>query len=196
MNQFDDTGQIKGSPKLLSNPAWQLVPAEPTEQMLDAMQTAGLAAFDADVFASLGDTPLDPTHARRAIWRAALDAAPEAPNAEPVAYMMANDADSAIGRTLCWTPQRKSWNKTWRTVPLYTTPSDHREALESSKASDAESIAMYRRCRDDRDKLREVMRQAIEALRDAHAYSVMHEEFRGGVLDVIEALRAALGERE
>jgi hypothetical protein len=36
------------------------------------------------------------------------------------------------------------------------------------------------------------MRQAIEALRDAHAYSVMHEEFRDGVLDVIDALRAAL----
>jgi hypothetical protein len=77
--------------------------------------------------------------------------------------------------------------------PLYQHPqADHREALESSKASDAESIAMYRRCRDDRDKLREIMRQAIEALRDAHAYSVMHEEFRGGVLDVIDALRKAL----
>jgi hypothetical protein len=147
---------------------WKLVPFEPTDAMLKAMQAAGLAAFDADVAASLGDTPLDPTHARRAIWRAALDAAPEAPNAEPVAYMMANDADSAIGRTLCWTPQRKSWNKTWRTVPLYTTPSDHRE----------------------------VMWQALEALRDAHAYSVMHEEFRDGVLDVIDALRAALGERD
>jgi hypothetical protein len=45
--------------------------------MLDAMQTAGIAAFDADIDASLGDTPLDPTHARRAIWQAALDAAPE-----------------------------------------------------------------------------------------------------------------------
>ncbi len=43
---------------------------------------------------------------------------------------------------------------------------------------------------------RAVMRQAIEALRDAHAYSVMHEEFRDGVLDVIDALRAALGEKK
>jgi hypothetical protein len=61
---------------------------------------------------------------------------------------------------------RYSYDSEWR--PLYTTPPDHREA----------------------------MRQAIEALRDAHAYSVMHEEFRDGVLDVIDALRAALGEQD
>jgi hypothetical protein len=117
--------------------------------MLDAMQTAGIAAFDADIDASLGDTPLDPTHARRAIWRAALDAAPEAPSAEPCPYVRG----SAEGTHWC---------------ALAEQPTDHRA----------------------------VMRQAIEALRDAHAYSVMHEEFRDGVLDVIEALRAALGEKE
>ena len=77
--EFGDTAQTKGSPKLPSNLAWKLVPVEPTDAMLDAMQTAGIAAFDADIDASLGDTPLDPTHARRAIWRAALDAAPEVP---------------------------------------------------------------------------------------------------------------------
>ena len=59
---------------------WKLVPVEPTDAMLEAMQAAGLAAFDADVAASLGDTPLDPTHARRAIWRAALDASPDIEN--------------------------------------------------------------------------------------------------------------------
>lgn len=57
-------------------------------------------------------------------------------------------------------------------------------------------IAMYQRCRNARDKLREVMRQALEALRDAHAYSVTHEEIESGVLDVIAALRAELGERD
>jgi hypothetical protein len=43
---------------------------------------------------------------------------------------------------------------------------------------------------------REAMRQAIEALRNAHAYSVTHEEFEDGVLDVIEALSAALGDAD
>ena len=42
---------------------------------------------------------------------------------------------------------------------------------------------------------REVMQQALEALRNAHAYSVWREEFEDGVLHVIDALRAALGEK-
>jgi len=160
---------------------WKLVPVEPTEEMFAAMQTAGLAAWDAVMASELNnDLPTYPeTYARQQAWTAALDAAPEAPSVEPCPHIRS----SGTGE----------WATHWCSL---NHPPDHREALESSKASDAESIAMYRRCRNDRDKLREIMRQAIEALRDAHAYSVMHEEFRGGVLDVIDALRAALGERD
>lgn len=78
--EFGGTLQFCSFPKLSTNSAWKLVPVEPTPEMLDAMQTAGIAAFDADVAASLGDTPLDPTHARRAVWQAALDAAPDIEN--------------------------------------------------------------------------------------------------------------------
>ena len=72
---------------------------------------------------------------------------------------------------------------------------DHHEALESSKASDAESIAMYRRCRDDRDKHREAMRMALEALENSKpeqsgvGWVRKHNEAK-------RALRAALGEQE
>jgi len=43
---------------------------------------------------------------------------------------------------------------------------------------------------------REATWHAVEALRNAHAYSVTHEEFENGVLDVIDALRAALGDAD
>jgi hypothetical protein len=75
---------------------WKLVPVEPTDAMLEAMQAAGLAAFDADIDASLGDTPLDPTHARRAIWRAALNAAPEAPDHRAAMRMAVNSLVSLM----------------------------------------------------------------------------------------------------
>jgi hypothetical protein len=54
-------------------------------------------------------------------------------------------------------------------------------------------VALYAAPQPDH---REVMRQAIEALRNAHAYSTTREEFEDGVLDVIDTLRAALGERD
>jgi hypothetical protein len=158
--EFGDTAQTKGSPKLPSNSAWKLVPVEPTPEMLDAMQTAGIAAFDADIDASLGDTPLDPTHARRAIWRAALDAAPEVPSAEPVAWR--------ISGRFGWTYQEEPPYATQhgRTAePLYATPQpDHRE----------------------------VMFRALEAL-EYHTEQTRPIE-RTSV--AIQALRAALGERE
>jgi hypothetical protein len=141
--EFGETLQFCSFPKLSTNSAWELVPVEPTDAMLEAMQAAGLAAFDADVAASLGDTPLDPTHARRAVWQAALDAAPD----------IENDANAGGGA-----------GSVRRLIGITQGAVDHRA----------------------------VMRQAIEALRDAHAYSVMHEEFRDGVLDVIDALRKAL----
>ena len=105
---------------------WKLVPVEPTDAMLEAMQAAGLAAFDADVAASLGDTPLDPTHARRAIWRAALDVAPEAPNApsaEPVAWFI----PGAKGVPLVSHAPMSS-----RSYPVFASPPDHREVMQQA----------------------------------------------------------------
>jgi hypothetical protein len=182
---------------------WKLVPVEPTEEMFAAMQTAGLAAWDAVMASELNnDLPTYPeTYARQQAWTAALDAAPDAPSAEPYAWHYWNTGGGSVlhrgpSNNLDADMQAaKDYPRVHHVTPLYATPPDHRAALAASEASDAESIAMYRRCRDDRDKLREIMRQAIEALRDAHAYSVMHEEFRDGVLNVIDALRAALGEK-
>ena len=77
--EFEDTAQTKGSPKLPSNSAWKLVPVEPTEQMLDAMQESALVSFDAAIEAELSDGPaVESLH--RVVYRAMLAAAPEAPD--------------------------------------------------------------------------------------------------------------------
>jgi len=140
---------------------WKLVPVEPTEEMIAAIQDAAFAAWDAVVASEFNDDlpTYPPTYIQQQAWKAALDAAPEAPSAEPVAWF----TPGAKGVPLVSHAPMSS-----RSYPVFASPPDHRE----------------------------VMRQAIEALRDAHAYSVTHEEFEGGVLDVIDALRAALGEKK
>jgi hypothetical protein len=109
---------------------WKLVPVEPTDAMLEAMQTAGIAAFDADVAASLGDAPLDPTHARRAIWRAALDAAPDIENG-PAGGGGAGSVRSVIGSTQgaesCPYVRGSAEGTHW--CALAEQPTDHREVM-------------------------------------------------------------------
>jgi hypothetical protein len=78
--------------------------------------------------------------------------------------------------------------------PLYTTPPDAREALAAAEASDAESIAMYRRCRDDRDRMRKAMRLALEALSRFMDDSPRPSDALFG-RQAIDALRAALEAR-
>jgi hypothetical protein len=111
-----------------------------------------------------------PAGAEAGAWRP-LYARP-APSVEPVAWMH----HYVDGEDTTWAVDGISdplahCDTRWTWVgcsPIYSTPPDHRE----------------------------VMQQAIEALRNAHAYSVTHEEFEDGVLDVIDTLRAALGERD
>jgi hypothetical protein len=70
---------------------------------------------------------------------------------------------------------------------------DAREALAAAEASDAESIAMYRRCRDDRDRMRKAMRLALEALSRFMDDSPRPSDALFG-RQAIDALRAALGD--
>jgi hypothetical protein len=150
-SEFEESSKFEGSPKLSTNSAWKLVPVEPTDAMLDAMQESALVSLDAAIEAELNDGPaVESLH--RVVYRAMLAAAPDAPSAEPCPHIRSGGTGQ--------------WATNW--CALAEQPADHRA----------------------------VMRQAIEALRDAHAYSVMHEEFRDGVLDVIEALRAALGDAD
>jgi hypothetical protein len=193
---------------------WKLVPVEPTDAMLEAMQAAGLAAFDADVAASLGDTPLDPTHARRAVWQAALDAAPEAPSVEPVAYLYQH---GETGRTRIVMPDQMMTNAPgqWLEVgPLYTVrPEGVRltgepvawrisgpfgwtyqddPPYESHRGRVAEPL--YQHPQADH---REVMRQALAALwtceyADTYPESQIYDAAK--VKAAIDALRKALGD--
>ncbi len=68
---------VKPAPIVMSG--WKLVPVEPTEQMLDAMQESALVSFDAAIEAELSDGPaVESLH--RVVYRAMLAAAPEAPD--------------------------------------------------------------------------------------------------------------------
>jgi hypothetical protein len=154
-----------------SNPiAWKLVPVEPTEKMFAAMQTAGLAAWDAVMAAELNnDLPTYPeTYARQQAWTAALDAAPDAPSAEPVAL------ETVYETIIQWDEgggKRSRRELARRIVALYAAPQpDHREA----------------------------MRLAIEALETSRIYLVHYckQSIIDRNFDAIDALRAALGERD
>ena len=201
-------------PAPIAMSGWKLVPVEPTEQMLDAMQTAGIAAFDADVAASLGDTPLDPTHARRAIWQAALDAAPEAPSAEPVAWVIYDQEFNDIE----WS---KAGMKLKEGTPLYTHPpsaadrfcddnctwADHAPGCKYApsaepcpyiRSSGTGEWATHWCSLNGPPDHREVMRQALEALEgcDDRAGLIQHKgQWVSRRMAAIAALRAALGEK-
>jgi hypothetical protein len=62
---------------------WKLVPVEPTEEMIAAIQDASFAAWDAVVASEFNDDlpTYPPTYIQQQAWKAALDAAPEAPSA-------------------------------------------------------------------------------------------------------------------
>jgi hypothetical protein len=79
--EFGETLQFCSSPKLSTNSAWKLVPVEPTDAMLDAMQESALVSFDAAIEAELNNGPaVESLH--RVVYRAMLAAAPEAPSAD------------------------------------------------------------------------------------------------------------------
>lgn len=172
---------------------WKLVPVEPTEQMLDAMQESALVSFDAAIEAELNNGPaVESLH--RVVYRAMLAAAPEAPSAEPCPYirssaegthwcsLAAQPAPSAEpvawmhhyadGEDTTWAVDGISdplvhCDTRWTWVgcsPLYPTPPDHREAMRLALA-------------------------ALIELQHGHARTVAP-----GIQPVIDALRAALGE--
>jgi len=98
---------------------WKLVPVEPTEQMLDAMQESALVSFDAAIEAELNNGPaVESLH--RVVYRAMLAAAPEAPSAEPYCYIYEYDVGSVVHRE--FHPHEYNGRKPSRTVPLYATP--------------------------------------------------------------------------
>jgi hypothetical protein len=176
--------------------------------MLEAMQTAGLAAFDADVAASLGDTPLDPTHARRAIWRAALDAVPDIEN-NPASAGGAGAVHSVIGITQSAEPVAWQWLDTahfrkivpagaeagaWR--PLYARPAPSAEPCPHIRSS-AEGTHWCALAEQPTDR-HAVMQQALDALEQARPVAseddcvLLVRQHQQAII----ALRAALGERD
>jgi hypothetical protein len=92
---------------------WKLVPVEPTEEMIAAIQDAAFAAWDAVVASEFNDDlpTYPPTYTQQQAWKAALDAAPEAPSAEPCPYVRS----SSEGTHWC---------------ALAEQPADHREVMQ------------------------------------------------------------------
>ena len=91
---------------------WKLVPVEPTEEMFAAIQDASFVAWDAVVASEFNDDlpTYPPTYIQQQAWKAALDAAPEAPSAEPCPYVRS----SSEGTHRC---------------ALAEQPTDHRELM-------------------------------------------------------------------
>lgn len=126
--------------KVTNAKSWKLVPVELTDAMLDAMQVAGLAAFDADLEASLRDIALDPTRGRRAVWKAALGTAPEVSSAEPL-YTLRPEGVRITGEPVAW----RVWGRfgwTYQEEPPYETqrgrvaePLYPQPAIDASKAA-------------------------------------------------------------
>jgi hypothetical protein len=133
---------------------WKLVPAEPTPEMLRAIHWHDYL------------NPMDTDWA--VAYRIMLNAAPEAPSAEPVSageLARLRDVDRRCGKDNCL-------------------------------GQDVEGVARW--VREERlTEHHEVMLQALEALEAAHPYLVDYckSSFVMAHDDAIDALRAALGER-
>jgi hypothetical protein len=148
--------------------------------MFAAMQDASFAAWDAVVASEFNDDlpTYPPTYIHEQAWKAALDAAPEAPSAEPVAWR--------ISGRFGWTYQEEPPYESQRgrvAEPLYQHPqADHREVMKLEH---------------QRNNLLIIMQQALDALKQSRPLT-SEDDF---VLLVrqhqqaIIALRAALGER-
>lgn len=86
---------------------------------------------------------------------------------------------------------------TWKLVPMEPTFEMIKAAYNAGALAVAgRSYKAMLKAAPEAPDYTSVMQQAVEALRNAHAYSTTREEFENGVLDVIAALRAALGEHD
>jgi len=107
---------------------WKLVPVEPTEEMIAAIQDAAFAAWDAVVASEFNDDlpTYPPTYIQQQAWKAALDAAPDAPSAEPVAWMTVEEDGTRHGL--------RGWSDgTHREVPLYMAPAESGWTVDEEK---------------------------------------------------------------
>jgi hypothetical protein len=205
--EFEDTAQTKGSPKPPSNSAWKLVPVEPTEQMLDAMQESALVSFDAAIEAELNNGPaVESLH--RVVYRAMLAAAPEAPSAEPVAESPVPDLPPEVVTDALTQPKQEPVAWTDRELELidgmievqlrHAAQCDaiaNRPMAERQKGWDMERVALLQKIKSNPHR-REVMRLALEALEAMQSYAAAERKGLRICDEAINALRAAVGEKE
>jgi hypothetical protein len=181
--------------------------------MLDAMQESALVSFDAAIEAELNNGPaVESLH--RVVYRAMLAVAPEAPSAEPVAWVIYDQEFNDIE----WS---KAGMKLKEGTPLYTHPpsaadrfcddnctwADHAPGCKYApsaepcpyiRSSGTGEWATHWCSLNGPPDHREVMRQALEALEgcDDRAGLIQHKgQWVSRRMAAIAALRAALGEK-
>ena len=153
---------------------WKLVPVEPTDAMLDAMQESALVSFDAAIEAELNDGPaVESLH--RVVYRAMLAAAPDAPRAEPCPHIRSGGTGQ--------------WATNW--CALADQPTDHREvmfqALEALTAWDATIRHQYTGSREAMGDMHDAMQDGVAAI------AALRKALAAGALDRLAQADRELG---
>ena len=107
--------------------AWKLVPTEPTDEMLKAMDECSTEGYDERLYAG---------HAA-SVYMAAVDVAPTPPNPEqePVAWITQGGKG--------WLRWHKSYDDNKDSVPLYTTPPQRKPLTDEEIGAILEGVNAY-----------------------------------------------------